>query len=249
MVQPEDGKVFPQGMEPLGKGTFQFACHPGLACFMACCRRQELILYPYDVLRLKKALGLSSGELLERHTVAGRGANPYFPTLFLRMADNAEHTCPFLGEGGCTVYEDRPTACRTYPLERAVDRSPGRGQPRDHYFLKRHPYCLGHGEDRSWTVRDWLRDQRLLDFNTMNDLWTEMDTLFAGNPWQGEGAYGPRQKVAFMVCYNLDLFRIYLADHQILESMRLSRRERQELAGDEALLRFGFRWLRGVLAA
>lgn len=242
-------KEFPEGMKPLGDSLFSFACHPGVACFTRCCRKLELFLYPCDILRLKKRLGISSEEFLNSYTGVVQGANPFFPSVIMRMRDDAENICPFLDrEKGCQVYEDRPTACRTYPLERAVDRSPERGAPREYYFLTNHDYCLGHGEEKEWTVKEWLRDQQLVYANAMDDLWAEMDTIFAGNPWQGEGAAGPKQLLAFMVCYNIDRFRQYASDHDLLNMYRLDKARKRAIASDdEALLTFGFDWLRLIL--
>ncbi len=242
-------KKFPDGMEPLGDRSFRFACHAGLDCFTRCCRNVDMFLYPYDILRLKKRLGISSEEFLDRYTRIVQGPNPYFPSVMMRMADTEGNPCPFLGADGCTVYADRPSACRTYPLERAVDRAPERGRPREFYFLTRHPYCLGHGEEREWKVKEWLRDQGLLYYNHMDDLWAEMDTLFAGNPWEGEGVAGPRRQLAFMICYNIDGFRQYVERNNILARFRLSSsRVREIKTDDEALLRFGYDWLKMLLA-
>ena len=43
------------------ESKFHFHCHAGLACFNQCCRTPTIVLSPYDLLRLKQALGLSSG--------------------------------------------------------------------------------------------------------------------------------------------------------------------------------------------
>lgn len=242
-------KIFPRGMTPLGDSSFRFACHGGVACYTSCCRDLDMPLYPYDLLRLKQRLEIDSETLLRRHTRLGAGSHPYFPAVKLRMADNEAALCPFLGPAGCTIYTDRPSACRTYPLERAVDRSPARGRPEEYYFLTRHPYCLGHGEERSRTVREWLRDQQLFDYNTMNDLWAEVDTVFAGNPWRGEGAAGPRQQLAFMACYNLDAFRRFTTETRLLDRFRMDRARRRDIERDDrALLKFGFDWLKHHLA-
>jgi Fe-S-cluster containining protein len=242
-------KEFPEGMEPLGKSVFPFDCHPGVKCFMACCRKLDLILYPYDIIRLKNRLKISSEELVRCHTHLGPSSHPYFPALMLKMAENEEKTCPFLNENGCAVYEDRPTACRTYPLERAVDRNPSRGDPFDYYFMTKHPYCLGHNEDREWTVKSWLRDQHLLEYNAVNDRWAEIDTLFSRNPWQGEGAAGSRQQMAFMVCYNIDGFRQFVEETKLLDQFKLDGSRRRNIENDdESLLKFGFDWLKHMLA-
>ncbi len=44
---------------------FRFACNPGVACFNECCRDLNQFLTPYDVLRLKRGLGLSSRQFLD----------------------------------------------------------------------------------------------------------------------------------------------------------------------------------------
>lgn len=241
-------KQFPEGMEPLGDSTFRFSCHAGLECFTSCCRQLDMYLYPYDVIRLKRRLGITSEEFLRRHARIGRGGNPYFPAVMMRMADGEGQKCPFLGDDGCRVYDDRPTACRTYPMERAVDRNPVRGRPEEYYFVIKHPYCLGHDEDANWDAKSWLRDQRLLDYNLMNDLWSEVDTVFAGNPWQGEGTAGPRQQLAFMVCFNIDSFRQFVAENDLLGQFRLDRARLRRITGsDDGLLQFGFDWLKYIL--
>jgi hypothetical protein len=244
-----DEKKFPEGMEPIGNQPFSFSCHPGVSCFTRCCRRLELFLYPYDILRLKTRLGITSEEFLERYAGVVPGGNPFFPALVMRMSDDEERSCPFLdGVKGCTVYADRPSACRTYPLERAEDRAPEKGAPREYYFLTDHEYCKGHEETREWTAREWLRDQQLIYYNAMDELWAEMDTLFASNPWKGEGAAGPRQLLAFMVCYNIDRFRHYVRDHDLLKQFRLDKSRRRAIeTDDEALLKFGYDWLKYLL--
>lgn len=248
-MKKEVKKEFPEGMEPLGKSVFRFRCGPDVPCYMQCCRKLDMILYPYDIIRLKNRLGITSEEFMRRYTRLGPSSHPFFPAVMLLMADNEEHTCPFLEQEGCKVYEDRPTACRTYPLERAVDRNPDSVGPKEFYFMTNHPYCLGHRETKEWTVKTWIRDQRIQHFNAINDLWAEVDTLFSRNPWQGEGAGGPRQQMAFMVCYNIDGFRSFVEEHRLLENFRIESSMRRIIADDdEALLKFGFEWLKYVLA-
>lgn len=233
----------------MGNSSFCFACHSGLQCFKSCCRKLEMYLYPIDIIRLKNRLSITSGEFLRSYTKLGKGGNPFFPAVMMKMADEGEQECPFLGDKGCNVYEDRPTACRTYPMERAVDRASAGGRPTDYYFVVKHPYCHGHNEKKVWDVKTWLRDQRLLEYNLMNDLWAEIDTVFAGNPWQGEGAAGPRQQLAFMVCYDIDSFVEFVSSNRLLEQFRLDKARLRRIAGsDESLLQFGFDWLKFILA-
>lgn len=241
-------KRFPEGMVPLGGAAFQFSCHPGVACFTVCCRNVDLVLYPYDIIRLKNALGIDSAECLRQHTVVVQGDNPYFPTVKLKLTEDARKACPFLQSSGCTVYQDRPSACRTYPLERAVDRLAQGGVVGEYYFLTNHEYCLGHHEKSQWTVTNWVRNQRLGDYNVMNELWAEIDTVFRQNPWRGEGVAGEKQQLAFMVCYNIDEFRRTVASNKLLQQFRLDKDFKKRIAKEDGeLLKFGWQWLKLIL--
>lgn len=243
-----DPNFIPEGRTAVGTEPFQFHCHSEVECFTNCCRKLMLYLYPYDVLRLKNSLGIHSAEFMHTYTRVAQGSHPYFPAVMLNMKDSTGNTCPFLGEAGCTVYKDRPSSCRTYPLERGVERKDGKQGLVAHYFMTHHSYCKGHDEKRTYTVNEWERDQFLHEYNLMNDFWAEVDAFFASNPWQGEGNAGPRQQLAFMVCYNVDQFREYVNSHNLLKSFRLDRDRRRRIERDDAeLLRFGFDWLQFIL--
>jgi uncharacterized protein len=244
-------KEFPEGMKPLGKTKFNFHCHENVDCFTICCQNVDMFLYPYDILRLKDCLEISSQEFMENYTRVVKGVeHPYFPSIMLRLTDDDSKNCPFLGEGGCKVYMDRPSACRTYPLERGVDRSPEKQVSSDFYFLTNHDYCHGHQEKKSFTVKKWIRNQRLDDYNLMNDLWAEVDTLFSGNPWAGEGSGGPKQQIAFTACYDIDNFRLMVAKHELLDRFTVSRDQKRRInESDTELLKFAFEWVKNFLGA
>lgn len=238
----------PEGRTAVGDEYFYFHCHSAVSCYSTCCHKVEMYLYPYDVLRIKNRLGMDSAKFMYSHTRIGEGSHPYFPAVMLNMADQDGYPCPFLKDTGCSVYKDRPSACRTYPLERAVQCSPEERNLKEHYFITRHPYCKGHDEGRSYTVSEWERDQFLAEYNFLNDLWAEVDAFFATNPWQGEGVAGPKQQLAFMVCYNIDAFRSYLNQHDLLAGFRLSKQQRRRINRDDVeLLKFGFKWLQFIL--
>lgn len=244
-----ESKEFPEGMQPLDAAEFTFKCHPGVSCFTVCCKNVELDLYPYDIIRLRKRLGIDSETFMRTHTELKMGTNPYFPTVMLKLVSaGSARQCPFLSEQGCTVYQDRPTACRTYPLERAVDRTVERGRPQEYYFLTNHDYCKGHYEAQQNTVKHWLRSQQLEQYNQINDRWSEVDTLFSSNPFKGEGSGGPKQQLAFMVCYDIDRFREFAEAQRLLDHYRLNREQKKKILADDAeLLKFGFEWLKDIL--
>ncbi len=233
-----------EGRTHVGKTPFTFQCHPGVSCYLKCCHNVKIYLFPYDVLRLKQRLNLHSAEFVRKYTRLGEGSHPFFPGVMLNMASSDELPCPFLSKEGCTVYPDRPSACRTYPLERGVENLHGNKRLKIHYYLTHHPYCKGHFEKRTYTVRQWERDQALHEFNLYNELWAEVDALFASNPWCGEGEAGPLQQLAFMACYNIDDFRAYVEQHQLIQKFRIDKIARNRIKKDDsALLKFGFQWL------
>jgi len=229
-------------------GTFQFHCHPEVSCYLSCCRNVDMLLFPYDIILLKNELNIHSSDFLHTYTHLCEGSHSFFPGLKLNMREDEQRLCPFLSKEGCGVYKNRPSACRTYPLERGIECS-GRGQGlKIHYFMTHHSYCKGHFEARHYSINQWERDQMLHECNQYNEYWAELDAFFATNPWAGEGKAGPYQQLAFMVCYNIDGFRSYAEEQKLFSTFKLAKDERRRLLKDDgALLRFGFDWLETLL--
>ena len=103
-----NGEVF----RPLSGNTFRFNCHKAIPCFTNCCARLRLILTPFDILRMKTRLALSSDLFLESHTDTIMDDSCSFPLVKLLMNEDEKETCPFLTTEGCGIYSDRPAACR-----------------------------------------------------------------------------------------------------------------------------------------
>lgn len=233
---------------PIGSNHFTFDCHPGVSCFTFCCKNVDLTLYPYDIIRLKNSLSLDSEVFVREHIFLVKGENPFFPTVKLKLNDSEDKGCPFLSSDGCTVYVDRPSACRTYPLERGVIGSDNGSTTEEVYFLTHHQYCKGHDEEKSINVSSWVRSQQLIDYNSMNSLWAEIDILFRTNPWKGEGSGGEKQQLAFMVCYNIDGFRRFCEQHNLLKQFKLSKDFKKRIGKEDSeLQKFGFEWLKYIL--
>ncbi len=149
---------------------FTFLCHRQITCFTHCCRELELALSPYDVLRLRKATRLHSGELLEKYIIAEQYPEDIFPRFYLSMVDDGKASCVFVNQQGCSIYQDRPAACRSYPLGRAASRENGRMNV--FFVLLHEPHCLGFAELTRQTVSSFSRSQGLDPYNRFNDLLT-----------------------------------------------------------------------------
>ncbi len=206
-----------------------------------------MYLYPYDVIRMKRHLGLPSEQFLERHTVVAVRDNPHFPHVMLKMSEAEDRSCTFLSADGCAIYPDRPYSCRAYPLERAVARQ-GIGQRTVYYRVARQAHCRGHRQPREWTVETWAADQGLAVFEAFNDRWVDIDSIFRANPWGAGGLQSPAMRMAFMACYDMDKFRRFVFESSFLQRFRIpDERITAIRTKDEELMRFGFDWVRLML--
>jgi len=226
--------------------TFEFSCHPGMACFNACCRDLNQFLTPYDILRLKGNQKLTSQRFLERYTLRHIGPRSGLPIVALKMVHEENLRCPFVSPQGCTVYEDRPGSCRTYPLGRMARRKPnGRGSE-ESYFLIKEAHCLGFDESRQWTVRDWKRDQELSIYNKMNDL--VMEILALKNRSGKDRLSQSENDVFCMAFYDLDRFRDFTFEKRLWQGCEDPEDALEAIQEDDvALLRFAIEWIKGAV--
>ncbi len=240
------GRTSPGGRQPLGNRTFKFLCDPQVECFNRCCHNPDLELYPYDIVRLCGRLGVLSGEFLEQYTYNAMRSNPHFPSVMLKMRDNKAHACPFLKEKGCSVYQDRPDACRMFPLERAVSLKQFKKDSMEEiYYLQKLPYCKGHGRGSEWTTTAWISAQGLAEYNRMGDLWAEISILFRRNPWGPDGSESKNLRMAYMVCFDLDHFRKFITESSFLKRYQVDKIWMKKILNDNtSLLEFGFDWLK-----
>ena len=225
--------------------TFHFRCHASLSCFNKCCRNLNLFLYPYDVLRLKNSLGISSDMFLDRHVDVVLREGNYFPEVLLRMADTSEKTCPFLTEAGCRVYPDRPDACRNFPVEHGVLFDETGNVSERLSFFRPPEFCQGQFEGDEWTLDSWCDDQETIGYHEMTVRWAELKRLFQSNPWGAEGPSGSRAKMAFMATYNLDRFREFVLGSSFLKRYRVKPLLINKVRKDDtSLMSFGFAWVK-----
>ncbi|WP_373500003.1 YkgJ family cysteine cluster protein [Desulfococcus sp.] len=226
--------------------VFTFSCTPAVACFNECCRNLNQFLTPYDILRLKNHLGLSSSVFLERHTVTHIGPETGLPVVVLRQDPASGMTCPFVSDRGCIVYEARPSSCRAYPLARLASRCRETGKVTEHYALMREPHCRGFREEKRQTVRQWIEDQGLSACNEMNDLLMEIIGLKSRLHPQ---PLDIRERHIFhLACYDLDAFRKQVFEKDLLKEMAPDPELLLAAENDDTvLLRLAMAWLKQTL--
>jgi uncharacterized protein len=185
--------------------TFHFDCNDRVRCFNDCCRDLTQLLTPYDIIRLKNHLGLSSSVFLDRFTLRHAGPQTGLPIVTLKPQDPILRLCPFVTSSGCSVYPDRPSSCRIYPLIRSVSRVGRTGEIIVRYMLIREPHCKGFENRLSRTVEEWITDQGLLPYNENNDAMAALISL--KNSIMPGRLHGDVEQLFYTACYDIDRFR------------------------------------------
>ncbi len=241
MKQP----LLPKNVQRLEqKETFCFSCHPSVTCFTDCCRQLELALTPYDVLRLKQGCNLRSEEFLDRYVIMEQAEHETFPRFYLTMVDDGRASCAFVSDTGCTVYHNRPGACRAYPMGRAAIRQADNTM--DAFFvLLRESHCLGFKEQQEQNIAGYGTEQGLESYNRFNDA---VAALLQHEQIRQGKRLSPQQTAQFVLAlYNLDRFRSQLQTGELSGTMELDETTGKRLADDEELLLYAINWLEGIL--
>lgn len=239
--QPQRRKSETQGLTVLTpEDTFRFECRPGLSCFTRCCRDITIVLTPYDIIRMKTALGITSGRFLAAYTMSVVG-DAGLPVVMLKMQDDREKSCPFVSEDGCRIYEDRPWSCRIYPLQ--PESTPVTEKTGKTYcsFLDI-PFCRGFETDRSLTLADWFKEQGLSRYQEMEAPFKAITTneVFSKNKITNRQI----RDMVYMACFDLDRFRRFVTESSFMERFEVKQAEVDSIRGDEvALYFFAMRWL------
>ena len=231
----------PDHVNPIGPGEpFSFLCHRKVSCFTHCCRELELVLTPYDVLRLRRATGLHSAELHSRYIIEEQSPDSIFPSFYLSMVDDGKARCVFVRPEGCSIYSDRPGACRTYPVGRAAIRSGEHVQ--EHFVLLRELHCRGFDENTIQTVKSFMKSQELEPYNCFNDMLTEITQHEKIR--QGMVLSPEQIKQYKLALFDLDSFRDQLDKNTIDQLLEVPKRVFED---DEALLEFGLSYIKKLL--
>ena len=227
--------------------VIRFRCHKGIECFNACCRDIDITLTPYDILRLEQRLGISSTEFLSRYAYPFEFAKNSIAGVKLRPVEGGTQ-CQFMTEEGCSVYEDRPTACRYYPVGLLSLRRADEDFDRASYAMVREDHCKGHLEEREITIRDYRREQGLEEYDDMGRGWRQLVLkMKSAGPAIGKPSRASLQ-FFFMACYDLDRFREFLKSEGFNATFDIDDATRKALYEDDVeLLNFGVRMIKQIM--
>jgi Fe-S-cluster containining protein len=224
---------------------FRFRCHKGLQCFTKCCSNIDILLTPYDILTLKKRMGLSSGEFLSHYTYVKIDEKSSHPFVMLKMLDDKEKKCPFVTSEGCTIYSDRPANCRYYPIGQGTLKKEGKNGPgeEEFYFFVQEPHCLGYREKKEWTIRSWRLDQEVDVYDEHNREWKALQ-MRKNIPGQGELDHR-KQAMFYTASYDIDNFKRFIFESTFLNTFDVDDKTLDNIKNDEQeLMKFGFQYIK-----
>jgi Fe-S-cluster containining protein len=226
---------------------FKFRCHKGIQCFTKCCSNIDILLTPYDVVRLKKRLGMTSDVFLEAYTYMDVDPKTSHPHAMLKMGDDKDRTCPFLSDEGCTVYTDRPANCRYYPVGQGTMNKEVKDGTRteEFYFFVKEKHCLGYNEKKEWTIKSWREDQGVDEYDKVNSGWKSLQ-LRKNLP--GKELEESKQFQFYMASYDLDRFKRYIFESDFLNIFDIDEETQKKIREDEVeLIQFGVRYIKYVM--
>ena len=226
----------------------QFECHPGVSCFTACCHNIKIILTPYDILVLRRRLDMPAHEFITLYTEPTYLEKTDMPGVQIKLTGE-NNGCPFVTPEGCTVYTDRPSACRYYPVGMADFHEGGTDDAAEEkfFFLVKEPHCKGHEEPKRWSIRDWRADQGVDVRDEMNKEWLRLIMRRKSFGLQATLSDAAK-RMFFMASTDLDTFRKFVFESSFLDTYEVDADTVAKIREDDVeLMLFSFRYLANTL--
>jgi uncharacterized protein len=235
MNTPKNTKTKAEPLRMDADQAFQFNCGSEVPCFTDCCRDITIVLTPYDVVRLKNALEITSEEFLDQYTIIIPREKRLIPMVVLKMNEDNDKRCSFVSKAGCSVYNDRPWPCRMYPLNMNDDGTFG--------LIADPTKCKGLEQPEHARISNWLIGQGVPMYDEMNMLFSQVTA-----PLQAQELDIDNPKIyqmTFMALYNLDKFREFVfgssfLDRFVIDDVSIEKLKRS----DVELLKFAFDWIK-----
>ncbi|MBM9537860.1 YkgJ family cysteine cluster protein [Desulfobulbus alkaliphilus] len=226
----------------------QFECHPEVSCFTACCHNIKIILTPYDILVLRKRLNMPAHAFITEYTEPTYLEKTDMPGLQIKLVGE-KNGCPFVTPQGCTVYTDRPSACRYYPVGMADFHEGGKDDDAEEkfFFLVKEPHCKGHEEPKQWTIGEWRQDQGVDLRDEMNKDWLRL--VMRRKSFGHQASLSDAAKrMFFMASTDLDTFRTFIFESSFLDTYEVDAETLAAIREDDVkLMLFSFKYLANTL--
>ncbi len=237
------------------ESKIKFRCHPGVRCFTACCGGIKIVLTPYDILQLTKRLDIPAYEFLHKYTEPTYLEKTDMPGVQFKLRED-DNKCPFVTPEGCTVYTDRPTACRYYPVgmadfheggSRGADGEETSTEEEKFFFLVKEDHCKGFEEDKTWTIEEWRADQGVDIRDEMNKEWLRL-VMRRKSYGQQASLSDQAKRMFFMASTDLASFRRFIFESSFLDTYIIDDETIEKIKNDDVeLMHFSFVYLAATL--
>jgi hypothetical protein len=167
-----------------------------------------------------------------------------FPRFYLTMIDDGRASCVFVSDAGCTLYQDRPGACRAYPLGRAAIRQADNTME-EFFVLLQESHCQGFQELQEQNGATYCTEQGMAIYNHFNDAVAAI--LQHEQIRQGKRLSENQIEQFILALYNLDQFRTLLFTGQLAGTTEVDDTIRQRIVDEEELLLYAIDWLKNIL--
>jgi Fe-S-cluster containining protein len=191
---------------------------------------------------------MAAHEFITMYTTPAYLEKTDMPGVQIKLRDDTGG-CPFVTPEGCTVYSDRPTACRYYPVGMADFHEGGTNEAKEEkfFFLVKEPHCKGFEEDREWTIREWRADQGVDTRDEMNKEWLRLIMRRKSFGYQASLSEAAK-RMFFMASTDLDSFRNFVFNSSFLDTYEVDEETLRAIREDDvALMHFSFRYLANTL--
>ncbi len=228
----------------------KFSCHKGISCFNSCCKQADVMLAPYDVIRLKNSLNMDSEAFLKKYTVPWEIEAKGMVGVKLKTTE--EKHCLFVTDEGCGVYEDRPAACRYYPFGLMGIKHTETKTDEQAYFRIKEEHCRGFDEipegTKEITIREYRKEQQVEKFDELNLDWVRI-MLKKKSAGPAVGSPSPSSlQMLFMATFDMDRFNRFLQSGNFRLIYNVTDKEYKEITTDDvSRLKFGYRLMLQVL--
>jgi hypothetical protein len=199
-------------------------------------------------------LNLPAHEFLHQYATPVYLEQTDMPGVAIKLRED-DQKCPFVTPEGCTVYSDRPSACRYYPVGMADFHEGGDNKSKDgdqndeekFFFIVKEEHCKGFEEDKEWTVREWRADQGVDVRDEMNKEWLRLvmrRKSFGHQATLSEQA----KRMFFMASTDLDHFRTFVFESSFLDTFVIDDETVAKIKEDDVeLMLFSFKYLAATL--
>lgn len=145
---------------------FTFRCNQ---CGECCKNRADILLSPFDLCRISKALGEPLPDVLKKYGFLYLGDTSKFPLVSLEMRED-DGKCPFLNDNNrCGIHMYKPSVCALFPLGRCASRH---NDKTDIFYILQPTDC--GFKDEVHTPREWMGSFNLEESEQWFAAWQDI---------------------------------------------------------------------------